>query len=129
MKDMQKVHEDVNDNDPTFIDRWYETRNKTHARRVRHRRGNTAFRERRGHREKPDGNYDMEEHNTCFVALVADHYYTQSVAGGDVQRAISLMTQNTAGATLVYRYRRRSTRALHAGWCRRSFLILTCGQY
>lgn len=37
-------------------------------------------------------------------ALVADHLYVQNVAGGDLQRAISLMTQNTAGATLIYRY-------------------------
>ena len=104
MKAMQQKHEAANDNDPTFMDRFYAARNRTHQRRDRYKHGGAASRERRNHREKPDGNYDMSDHNTCFVALIADHYYTQNVAGGDVQRAISIMTQNTAGATLVYRY-------------------------
>eukprot|EP00729_Bicosta_minor_P008542 gene8542-25681_t len=81
--------EGVNENDPQFMERFYQTRNATHRRRTRHKRGGTAFQERRA-----DGNYNMDEYNTCFV----------NVAGGDLQRAISLMTQNTAGATLIYRY-------------------------
>lgn len=59
---MQREHEGVNENDPQFMERFYQTRNATHRRRTRHKRGGTAFQERRA-----DGNYNMDEYNTCFV--------------------------------------------------------------
>ena len=62
MKGMQREHEGVNENDPQFMERFYQTRNATHRRRTRHKRGGTAFKERRA-----DGDYNMDEYNTCFV--------------------------------------------------------------
>jgi hypothetical protein len=95
---MSKHSEEMNQQDPDFLDRYYAKRNMTQRNRERReqRMGRGGNRQRR--------TFDMEKHNTCFVGLVADHTYVNSVADGDAQRAISLMTQNVAGATLIYKY-------------------------
>eukprot|EP00039_Didymoeca_costata_P014689 m.239940 g.239940 ORF g.239940 m.239940 type:complete len:972 (+) comp16073_c2_seq1:264-3179(+) len=49
-------------------------------------------------------NFNIEEHNTCFVALIADHLFVRNNADGDKFLAASVMTQLLAGATLIYRY-------------------------
>ena len=48
--------------------------------------------------------FNIKEHNTCFMALIADHTFFKEDGGGDSVRTYSLMTQTLAGATLIYRH-------------------------